>query len=119
MACSGSFVLVCGSGFPPPPRFFFRGGVGFLTLRLPSFGRCMHWSVDAVTNWLADRAVGCRCVGRGLWLCPGSVRHAANVHVWAAGPFCLVRIWLFLLGRCASWTFGACGVRGGGGGVAW
>ena len=101
---------------PPPSRLvFFSGGV-CLFLPLPSLGRCMHWSLNGVANWLADRAVVCHCVVGGFGPCPGSVCHVAYVHAWADGPSCWVRLWLFRLRGCASRFLGACGVRGGPGG---
>ena len=100
-------------GVSPSPCCFSLGGL-CLFHHLPSLGRCMHWLVNGVTNWLAYRAVPCRCVVRGLVLCPGSVRRAAYVHVWAGGPSCWVRSCLIRLGGCASWPHGARRVGGGG-----
>ena len=48
--------------FPPfPVVFCLVLGGHCLFLSLPSVGRCMHWSVSGVANWLAVRVAG----GRG------------------------------------------------------
>ena len=76
-AVSCSYVgLVC----PPSSGVFALGG-GCLVISLPSLCRRMHWSVNGVTNWLADCAVACRCVVLGLPPSPGSVHRAAYVQV--------------------------------------
>ena len=77
----------CPSWFRPLPLF----------LPLPSLGRCMHWSVSGVANWLRVRVAG----GHGP--CPGSVRLAAYVHARAGGSYCWVMLRFSLLGGRATW----------------
>ena len=100
------------------PRFFFLGSGVCLFLPLPSFRRCMHWAVDAVTNWTANRAVACRHVVCGHGLCPSLVSLWVYGHVLAGRSSHLVgvRLWRFRPGGCASRMSGVCEVRGLGGG---
>ena len=110
MACSGSVLLVC-----LPSAFFFSRGV-LLVLPLPSLCRCRHWWVNGVRNRTADSGAARRRVLCGYGLCPRPVRLAVHVHLWAGAPSRWVwgRLWLFRLGGCASRSFGARRVRGGG-----
>ena len=57
-------------GSPPAPFFF--GGV-CLVLPLPSLRGWMHWSMNCVASWTADRGAACRRVVCGHGPCPGSV----------------------------------------------
>ena len=113
-------------GFPPVPVVLIWGGV-CLFLPLPSLGRCMHWSVSGVSNYLSDCVAACRCVVGGFGPCSGSVCRVAYVHAWADGASCWIRLWLCRLGGCTSRFRGTCGVWEGWGfagaflwgGVAW
>ena len=114
MACSGSFLLVPWWGLPLP--FFCAVGSGvYLPLPPPSLRWCMHWSVNGVTNWTADRAVACCCLVCGQGRCPSFVRFVVYVHAWAGGPSSWVGVtfWLIRLGGCASRFSAMRGVRAG------
>ena len=113
MACSGSFLLL--SGWGQPPLFFGVGWSVCLVLPLPSLCRCIHCSVNGVTNWTADRAIACRCVVCGHRPCPGSARRVVHVHACAGRPSCWVgvRFRTFWLGGCARRFSGARGLKGG------